>query len=221
MLCQRKQRSCAPRTAEGGCPHTRHLFVGGNLKQQTASSLLEQILKCRSRIVGLQTRRRRRFLFTSDTNLEQLAGISLVLLGDPLLHGLHALKAAARIEVCALLARVQFKPALQTFPIGRHALEYGPTLRTARHGTSPRQIHRSWSQCVIPLRRSALAFGRRFSWSLATRLSIAILISRLTVFGQKNLPKHDVLSTRNRPGGKCTSHQNHSPRIHTDFRESN
>ena len=152
-------------------------------------SLLEQIVKRRPRTAGLQTRRSRSLFLASHSNLKELAGIPFVLLRDPLLHRLHAFEPAARIEIGTLLARMQFESALRTLPLDAHTLQHSPALRAAGHGTRSRQVDRLRTQGMVPTRRPTLAFRWRLPWRLPTRFSIVVLISRLTVFGQKNLPK--------------------------------
>lgn len=59
---------------------------------------------------------------------------------------------------------------------------------------------------MVPTRRPALALGRGFSRLGAARFAVAfiVLISRLSIFGQEDLPKRvAVLSTRPRLRGKC------------------
>jgi hypothetical protein len=160
--------------------------------------LLEQILKRRPRIIGLQRRRRGRFLLARHANLKQLARISFILLRDTLLHRLHALEPATGIEIRALFARMQFKSALRTLPLDAHSLQHVSALRTARHGPRPRQIHRLGAQRVVPLWRTALTFRRRLARRFSPRFSITILISRLTVFSHKASPSTDVLCSRPR-----------------------
>jgi hypothetical protein len=76
--------------------------------------LLKQILKRRTRIVRTRAGGRRGFFFARHANFVQRTVIASILFRDPLFHRLHALEAAAGIEIRALLARVQFKPALRT-----------------------------------------------------------------------------------------------------------
>jgi len=134
-----------------------------------------------------------RFLLACHPNLIKCALIARILFGDAFFYRLHALKAATRIEVRALLAGVQLESALRTLPFPRtsHSLQYRSTLRAARDDARPWQVHRFRPQCMIPARRTALALRRSLLPRLffLARLSIAVLISRLTVFGQRNLPQ--------------------------------
>ncbi len=180
------------------------------LRSEFRRLFLKQILKRRPRIVGLQTRRCGRFLFASHANLVQRTVIARILFRDPLLDRLHALEAAAGIEICALLAGVQFKPALRTLPFPRacRTLQHRSALCAPRDGARPRQVHRPRSERMIPTWRTALALRRRLARLLAAWFPITtILISWLPIFGQLKPPTHvAVLSTRSYPPGKC-SHQ--------------
>ena len=152
---------------------------------------LKQILKCSPRVVRLQTSRCRRFLLTRHANLVQRAIIARIFFRDPLFNGLHALEAAAGIEIGALLARVQLETAFGTLALARTrpSLQDRSALRTTRDRARPRQIHRPRTQCVVPTRRTALALRWRLSRRLlTTRFSIIVLISGLTVFCQKKPP---------------------------------
>ena len=156
--------------------------------------LLKQILKRRPRIVGLQTRRCGRFLFTRHANLVQRAVIARILFRDPFFDRLHALEAAAGIEVRALLAGVQFESALRALPFPRacRTLQHRSALRAPRHRPCTRQVHRPRSQRVVPTWRTALALRRGLARLWATRFSIApitVLISGLTVFCQNKPPR--------------------------------
>ncbi len=167
---------------------------------------LKQIFKRCPRIVGLQTLRCRRFLFAGHTNLVQRTVIAGILFRDPLFDRLHALEAAAGIEIRALFARMQFEPALRTLALPRtcRTLQHRSTLRAARHRPRTRQVHRPRSQRMIPTGRTALALRRRLARLRAARFPIIILISWLPIFGQLKPPKHvAVLSTRSHPRGKC------------------
>jgi hypothetical protein len=151
---------------------------------------LKQILKRRPRIIRTQTRRSRSLLLPGHANLKQLTLIPRVLLCDPLLHRLHALEPAPRIEIRTLLAGMQFKPALRTFLIHRHPRQHRPALRAPRHRTRPRQIQRSRTHRMVPLRWAALAFLGRLPRFLPARLTITVLISMLPVF------RHNPSQTR-------------------------
>jgi len=94
-------------------------------------SLLEQILKRLPGIIGPRTGRRRRLLFPGHTNLKQRALIARILFCNALLYRLHALKPAPRIEISALFARMQFKPALGALPGGRHPGQNCAALRAS------------------------------------------------------------------------------------------
>src|ERR1700735_2403058 len=85
-------------------------------KSPAPSLLLEQIIKRRPRIIRPQARRSRSLLLARHPNLIQRTVAPRIFLRDPLLHRLHALKPAPGIEIGALLARMQFKPALRALP---------------------------------------------------------------------------------------------------------
>jgi hypothetical protein len=170
--------------------------------------LLEQILKRCACIIGTQARRRRRLFLPRDANLEQLAMILRIFLRDPLLHRLHALKPAPRIEIRALLARMKFESALRALPVARNSLlQHGAALRAPRHRPRPRQVHRPRSQSVVPLRRAALTFRRRLARLRTPRFSIPItvLISRLTIFRHKSSPSTRPYSPPDRPSRQVPS----------------
>jgi hypothetical protein len=67
--------------------------------------------------------------FSGHANLKQRALIARILLRDSLLHRLHALKPAARIEIRTLLAGMQLKLTFRTPTAGRHSLQQGAALR--------------------------------------------------------------------------------------------
>jgi hypothetical protein len=168
---------------------------------------LKQILKRRPRIVRPQTRRSRSLLLPRHSDLIQLALIPLILLRNPLLHRLHALKPAPGIEIRTLLARMQLKPTLRTLPIHRSSLQQSPALCAPRHRTRTRQIERLRPERMVPLRWTALALLRRFPRlfppRLTPRLSIAILIPMLPIFRHyQPSPSTRVLSPRCTPSGK-------------------
>ena len=153
--------------------------------------LLEQILKRGPRVIWPQTRRGGRFLLTRYANLIELAIIPLVLLRHPLLDRLHALKPAARIEIRALLARMQFKSALRTLPLARSSLQHRAALCAPRHCPRPRQIHRTRPQRVVPLRRATRALRRslpRFLPQFLASFVFVVPISVLSVFRHKSSP---------------------------------
>ena len=145
--CVEQKRDCAFRRRRRGS------FVDLRALRGKSPLLLEQILKRRPRVIGPQTRRSRSLLLPRDPNLIKRALVPSVFLRDPLLHRLHALKPAPRIEICALLARMQFKPALRTLPIARRSLQHRTALRAARNRPRSRQINGPRTKAVVPLRR--------------------------------------------------------------------
>jgi len=152
-------------------------------KLDSPNLLLKQIIKRRPCIIRPQTRRSRSLLLPRHPNLIQLARILHILLRNPLLHRLHALKPAPRIEIRTLLARVQLKPALRTLLVHRHPRQHRPALCAARYRSRPRKIHRPRPQRMVPFRRTTLAFlGRLPLRLLPTWLTITVLISMLPVF---------------------------------------
>lgn len=152
-------------------------------------SFFKQILKRGPRIVRPGARRGRSLFLAGHSNLEQFAVIARIFLGDALLHRLHALEPAPRVEIRALLAGMKLKSALWTLATYGRPLQHCAALRATRDGPRPRQIHRSRTKCVIPFRRAALSFSRRLPRLLIPRFTIAILITRLTVFRHKVLPQ--------------------------------
>lgn len=169
-------------TAPIGCPRSE-------VPQPLRRSLFEQILKRGARIVRPGARRGRSLFFAGHSNLEQFAVVARIFLHDALLHRLHALKPAAGIEIGTLLAGMKLKSTLRALATGRRPLQHCAALRAARDGPRSRQIHRSRTKCVIPFRRAALSFSRRLPRLLIPRFTIAILITRLTVFRHKVLPQ--------------------------------
>jgi hypothetical protein len=157
----------------------------------TALSLLKQILKRRPCVIRSQAGRGRSLFFPRHPNLIRRTLIPLIFLRHPLLHRLHALKPAPRIEIRTLLARMQLKLALRTLPIPRTPLQYRPTLRAPGDRPRPRQIHRTRPQRVVPLRRTARAFGRslpRFLPRFLAPFVFVVPISVLSVFRHKPSP---------------------------------
>jgi len=141
---------------------------------------LKQIVKRRARILRPQTRRCRSLLLPGHANLIQLTLIPRILLRDPLLHRLHALEPAPGIEIRALLARMQLKPALRALPARRHSLQHGAALRASRNRMRAREIDRLRPKSIVVLRWRRRA-PRLLSRSLP-RLVVAILITMLPVF---------------------------------------
>ena len=162
-----------------------------------ANLLLEQIIERLPCTAGTQGGWRGRFLLPRHADLIKRAVVALVFLRDAHFHRLHALKMASRIEIHALLAGMQLKPALRALPLRRHSLQHRSTLRATRHRPRPRQIDGPRAErVVLPGRRRARPFSRRprlLSRSLA-RLMITILIPMLTVFSQRPSQARDVLS---------------------------
>jgi hypothetical protein len=143
---------------------------------------LKQIIKCRPRIIRSQAGRSRSLLLPCHANLVKRTFIPRVLLRNPLLHRLHAFKPAPWIEIRALLARMQLKPALRTIPIARRSLQHGAALRAARNRPRPRQIDGPRTKRVVPLRRSRATSTRLFPRPLARLFAVAILIPMLSIF---------------------------------------
>ena len=163
---------------------------------------LKQIFKRRPRIIRPQRSRSRSLLLPRHPNLVVRTLIPQILLRHPLLHRLHAFKPAPRIEISTLLARMQLKPALRTLSLAGRPLQHRPTLRAPRHRPRPRQIHRSRSERVVPLRsrRRRARPARLLSRPLALVVAIAILIPMLPIFRHKLLPStRPVWSTRPPP----------------------
>ena len=158
--------------------------------------LLEQRIKRGPSILRPRRNRSRSLFLPRHPNLIKLTIIALIFFPHALLHRLHALKPAARIEIHALLAGMQVEPTLGTAPFHSKSLQHIAALRAARNFPRPRQIHRLRPQRMVPLRRTARAFHRRFSRlvasrftpRLSSRLPIPILISMLPIFRQEPSP---------------------------------
>src|SRR5258708_36704974 len=113
---------------------------------------LEQVLKCLTRVVRTQGGGGGGFFFSGHANLVESALVPSVLSCNPLCDRLHALEPAARIEIRTLLARRQFKSALETL-IARRSGQHRAALGAARDRASARQIHGSGAERVVFLRR--------------------------------------------------------------------
>jgi len=183
--------------------------------------LLEQIFERGPRIVRPKAGRSGCLFLPRNAHFIRRARIPRVFLCDPLLHRLHALEPASRIEIRALLAGVQLKAALGTLFVTGHPLQYGSALRTPRYRPRPRQIHGPRTQCMVPLRWTALALRGRLSRLLPARLAITVLISRLTIFRHSTLPTTRSYSVPGSPGRQVRTIGNPSPQIITDFHGSN
>ena len=100
-----------------------------------------------------------------------------------------ALKPARRVEVLALLARMQIKPALRALPeCLTQILQQRPALRATRNRPRARHVHRPRSKRQVFSRRRLLKRFLRFAPGI---LASRILVSALAVLaiGQKHLPK--------------------------------
>ena len=176
LLTISESRRIAPPMQVRG-PLTRRLSLP---KSHSYVSLLEQILKCLPRIVGPRRSRRGRFFLPRHSHLIKLAIVARVFARNPHRDGLHALEAAAGIEVRALLAGVQFEAALGALAGRRHALQHGAALRAAGNGMRSRQVDRARAEGVVPL----CGGGRRaegfFSRALPG-LAVAVLIPVLAI----------------------------------------
>ncbi len=151
--------------------------------------LLEQVLKRRPRIVGAQRRRGRSFFLAGHSNLVKFAVVTHIFFWYSYRNRLHTFETASGIEICALLARVQFKLAFRTFPVARRSLKNGSTLCAARKRTRSGHVDRARSKRVVPFRRRASRAGP-LARSLPLAVAIAILIPVLTIFRHSILPKH-------------------------------
>src|SRR5882672_3763861 len=92
--------------------------------------LLEQVVERRARATGAQRRGSGSLFLARHANLVECAVVANVLLCDSHWNGLHTLEPAARIEIGALLAGVQFESALGTLLV-RRRWQYRPALRAA------------------------------------------------------------------------------------------
>jgi hypothetical protein len=115
--------------------------------------LLEQILESLPSVAWAQGGRSGRLFFPGYANFVERAFVAGVFFGDALGHGLHALEAAAGIEIHALFAGVQFEAALRTFASGRSSLQHRAALGAARDCVGAGQIDGPGTERVVPLRR--------------------------------------------------------------------
>ena len=113
---------------------------------------------------------------------------------------------------------MQFESALRTLATSRRSLQDGAALCATRDGPRSRQIHWSRTKCVIPFRRTALSFSRGLPRLLVPRFTIAILITRLTVFRHKVLPRAcaEYCPPRTAHAASAPPAEHFRPRINTD-----
>ncbi len=167
---------------------SRNLLFTESLRSDVRILLFEQILKRLSRIGRPRTGGRRCFLLACHPHFIGWTVVARVFFRHSLFHRLHALKPAARVEVHALLARVQLKSALRALPFHAKSLQNRAALRAARNLARSGQVHRPRPQSVVPFRRTALALRRSFPRRLFLRFVLTIPISRLPVFRHRLLP---------------------------------
>jgi len=167
------------------------------------SLLLEQILKRMPRVAGAhaaQAGGSGGLLLTRNADLKECAIVAHIFFFDALRNRLHALEAAAGIEIIALLAGVQLESALRTNPRRRHPLQHRATLRAARHRMRSRQVHRTRAERIIPFcrrRRRRRPVARIFlAPQLFVIITIAILIPVLTIFGQSPSTRWRIVAPR-------------------------
>jgi hypothetical protein len=165
------------------------------------SLLLKQVLKRLPRIIRPRRGRGGRFFLPRHAHFVKLAIVARILARDAHRDGLHAFEAASRIEVGALLARMQFEAALGTLPGRRHALQHRPTLRAARNSMCSRQIDRARAESIVPLRRRRRR-TKRFLSRILSGLAVSVLISVLPILCHKSLPSVGVLSRQCHPQNK-------------------
>ncbi len=137
---------------------------------------LEKIIERRPSILRLQSRRRRRLFLHHHANRVRRTLVPHIFSRHAFFHRLHALKAARRIEIHALFARVQLESALGTSAQRlAQILQHRPALRAARHVARSRHLDRPRTKRIFLRRtRSLRLFELRF-------LS-AVLISALAIF---------------------------------------
>src|SRR5579872_4892516 len=141
-------------------------------------SFLEKIFEGSAGVIGAKARRSRRLFFARHANFVERALVARVFLRDSLFHRLHAFESAARIEIAALLAGMQFKSAFRARALSRSVLQNGSALRTTGNRACPRHIDRTRSEGIISFCRTSS--GARLPGAFS--FVVAILISRLTVF---------------------------------------
>jgi hypothetical protein len=149
---------------------------GSGPRSESEFSLLEQIFKRLPRIAWARWGRGRGFLLARHPHFVGRTFIARVLLCHSLFHRLHALKPAARIEIHALLAGVQFESALRTLPFRRHSLQHRSALRATRDRARSRHVHRPRSERIVSLGRDAGFLTGSFP------IFAGILISALPIF---------------------------------------
>src|ERR1700683_2592464 len=154
------------------------------------------------RIAGTCSSRRGRFLLPRHSHLVKLAIVARIFARNSHWDGLHALEAAAGIEVGALLAGVQFKTALGAPAGRRHSLQHRATLRAAGNSMRSRQIDWARAEGVVPLCGRRCGTERRFFSRVLSGLAVPVLIPVLAILGcHKTSDDAGVLS---RPGGRKT-----------------
>src|ERR1700730_10684898 len=147
-----RTKCCNPRTwlTSSPCllPNQRSLlqakFYSGPLKSHERL-FLEQIFEGLSGVCGARRCRSGSLFFDSNAYRIVRAGVELVLAGNPLRYFLRALEACCGIKICALLAGVQFKPALRALSnwvVQRR--QHGSTLPAPRDRVRAGKLQGPW-----------------------------------------------------------------------------
>ena len=113
-----------------------------SLRSARTTLFLEQVLERLPGISGLGGGRGRGLFFPRYADFIRRTLVGGVLARHAFFDRLHAFEAAARVEIHALLAGMQFESTLGAFAIGRDCLQHGPALRTTRHLPRARHVHR-------------------------------------------------------------------------------
>ena len=140
------------------------------------SLLLKKILERLPRVVGAHSAGGS-LAFNRRLDGKECALVARVFARDPLCNRLPAFQAAGRIEVRALLAGVQLKPAFRALPdrLGDRG-QHRPALCAARHRARPRHVDRSRTEGIV------LARTRSLARPAALRLVPTVHVALLSIF---------------------------------------
>jgi hypothetical protein len=145
-------------------------------------SLLKQILERLPCVVRSCDGGCRCFFLPCHSHFVELAIVPCIFAWDSNRDRLHALEAAARIEVSALLAGVQFEAALGTLAGCWHSLQHGAALGAARDGVRAGQIDGTRTESIVSLCGGWTRGAEARFFAILPRLAVAVLIAVLPVF---------------------------------------
>src|SRR5258708_29084700 len=178
----RRHRACSWNAGHAGAAIVCERSPDASHAKTLGGSVFEQAVKGLAGSVGAAGGgggAGRSLLFHPHADRIEFALVASVLLRHPLGHRLRALETLRRIEVRALLARVQLKAALRALAYRiTHHRQHRTAPGTARDGTCPRHLHRAGSECIFP-RSRFLVLGARLS---ARLVPTAVLVSPLAGF---------------------------------------